>query len=281
MTQNLPYPEFSVLIPVYVKENPVFLESSLRSILDDQTVRPNEVVIVEDGPVTNELDAVLSAFEKRYPEIFKRYKLEKNQGMGIAMNHGLERATREWVARMDSDDVAVPQRFERQLEFLKMNPTIDVLGSSIEEFEKEPGDLQRYRKLPETHEEIVKLMKFRNPINHMTVFYRRELAIKAGGYWLERYFEDYNLWYEMWKAGARLHNLQDNLVRVRIGNNMVKRRSGYGYFEIEKIFLRKFRKEGFITAKEYLYLTSVKFLLRILPTPLLEQFYKYFLRKSN
>ena len=281
MPQNFLYPEFSVLIPVYAKENPAFLELSLRSILDEQTLLPNEVVIVEDGPITTELDAVLGGFEKRYPDIFRRYKLEKNQGMGIAMNYGLERASCEWVARMDSDDIAVPQRFERQLEFLSMNPTIDVLGSSIEEFEKEPGDLQRYRNLPETHDEIVELMKFRNPINHMTVFYRRELASKAGGYWLERYFEDYNLWYEMWKAGARLHNLQDNLVRVRIGNNMVGRRSGYGYFEIEKIFLRKLRKDGFITGVEYLYLTAVKFALRILPTPLLEQFYKHFLRKSN
>lgn len=281
MPQNSINLKFSVLIPVYSKENPLFLKPALRSILDEQTIAPDEVVIVEDGPITTGLENVLNDFQTRYPNIIKRYKLEKNQGMGIAMNHGLERATFEWVARMDSDDIAVPNRFELQLKFLERNPTIDVLGSSIEEFDVEPGDLRRFRALPQEHDEIVRLMKFRNPINHMTVFFRKEVALRVGGYWSQRYNEDYNLWYEMQKTGARFYNLSEILVHVRVGNNMVGRRSGLGYFDFEKILLRKFFNDGFITPFEYSWLFLVKFSLRILPTGLLKMFYKFFLRKSN
>lgn len=281
MIQDLNNLKFSVLIPVYTKENPLFLELSLRSILDEQTVIPDEVVIVEDGPITTALKNVLNDFETRYTTIIKRYKLKKNQGMGVAMNYGLERATFEWIARMDSDDIAVPNRFELQLKFLNENPSIDVLGSSIEEFNIKPGDLRRVRSLPPENDEIISLMKYRNPLNHMTVFYRKDIAIRAGGYWLHRYFEDYNLWYEMWKIGAKFHNLNENLVLVRVGNNMVGRRSGYGYFNIEKILLRKFFTDRFVTAFQYRYLILLKFTLRVLPTSMLKTFYKYFLRKSN
>ena len=182
---------------------------------------------------------------------------------------------------MDSDDIAMPDRFEVQLKFLEKNPAIDVLGSSIEEFDLQPGDLRRFRTLPQENNDIVRLMKFRNPINHMTVFFRKEVALRAGGYWSQRYNEDYNLWYEMRKIGAKFHNLTKNLVHVRVGNNMVGRRSGYGYFEFEKILLKKFLNDRFITRFEYSYLFLIKFSLRILPTRLLEIFYKTFLRKSN
>jgi glycosyltransferase involved in cell wall biosynthesis len=281
MTQELSNPKFSVLIPVYIKENPSFLRSSLRSILDEQTIAPDEVVIVEDGPITTAIENVLNDFQTKYATIIKRYKLEKNQGMGVAMNHGLERASFEWIARMDSDDIAAPNRFERQLKFLSKNPSIDVLGSSIEEFNIEPGDLRRVRILPQENDAIISLMKFRNPLNHMTVFFRKELALRAGGYWLHRYNEDYNLWYEMGKIGAKFYNLNENLVLVRVGNNMVGRRSGYGYFRIEKILLKKFFNDRFVTSFEYAYLIVMKFVLRILPTSMLKIFYKYFLRKSN
>ncbi len=275
------YPKFSVLIPVYIKENSSFLESALRSILDEQTIVPDEVIVVEDGPITEALENVIGDFHTRHGNVIKRYKLEKNQGMGIAMNYGLTRASFEWIARMDSDDIAVFDRFERQLKFLKRNPMIDVLGSSIEEFNLQPGDLRRFRALPQENNAIVRLMKFRNPINHMTVFFRKEVALRAGGYWSHKFNEDYNLWYEMQKIGAKFHNLSDNLVHVRVGNNMVGRRRGYHYFVFERILLTKFLNDRFITPFQYSYLTLVKLSLRILPTGILKMFYKTFLRKSN
>jgi hypothetical protein len=109
--------------------------------------------------------------------------------MGVAMNLGLNNVSCKWVARMDSDDIAVANRFETQLEFLKGHPEIDVLGSAIEEFDHTPGDLKHFRTLPEAHDEIIKLMKYRNPVNHMTVFFRSDIAIQAGGYWSNRYLK--------------------------------------------------------------------------------------------
>jgi glycosyltransferase involved in cell wall biosynthesis len=268
-------------MPVYSKEDPLFLEAALRSILDEQTIVPDEVVIVEDGPITIALEMVLDDFQNRHHDRINRYKLEYNQGMGIAMNHGLKRASFEWIARMDSDDIAIPNRFEVQLNFLEKNPQIDVLGSSIEEFNIIPGDLGRFRTLPQGNDDIVKLMKFRNPINHMTVFFRKEIALRAGGYWPNKYNEDYNLWYEMRKTGAMFYNLSENLVHVRVGNDMIGRRSGYSYFALEKILLKKFYNDSFITPFEYSYLFLVKFFLRISPKIFLKMFYNFFLRKSN
>lgn len=273
--------QFSVLVPVYIKESPSFLTSALRSILDEQTVIPDEVIIVEDGPITEALEEVLFDFQARYPSIVKRYRLKENSGMGMAMNYGLNQATCEWIARMDSDDIAIPDRFEKQLNFLKKNYQIDVLGSSIEEFNSSPGDLQRYRTLPQENDEIIRLMRFRNPVNHMTVFFRKALAQQVGGYWPHKFNEDYNLWYEMRKVGARFYNLPDNLVHVRVGNNMVARRSGYGYFVYEKILLDKFVHDRFITRFQYIYLIGIKFCLRVMPVKLLKLFYRLFLRKSN
>ena len=273
--------QFSVLIPVYIKENPAFLRLALRSILDEQTIVPDEVVIVEDGPITPALKEVLVDFQTRYNNIVKRYQLKENVGMGLAMNYGLNHATFEWIARMDSDDIAIPNRFEYQVNFLKKYPQIDVLGSSIEEFNITPGDLLRYRILPRENDEIIRLMRFRNPVNHMTVFFRKALALQVGGYWAHKYNEDYNLWYELHKIGARFHNLSDNLVHVRVGNNMVARRSGYGYFEYEKILLKKFLGDRFITPFQYSYLIAIKLSLRIMPVKLLKIVYNLFLRKSS
>ena len=270
--------EFSVLIPVYIKENPASLKTALESILDNQTVLPQEVVIVEDGPLTDELEQVLTDISSKYPKIINRIKLPVNQGMGAAMNVGLNNVSYKWVARMDSDDIAVANRFETQLEFLKAHPEIDVLGTAIEEFDRAPGDLKHFRKVPEKHDEIIQLMKYRNPLNHMTVFFRSDIALQAGGYWSERYFEDYNLWYEMKKVGARFHNMSENLVHVRVGNNMVGRRSGYTYFTVERILLKKFLRDRFISTVEYVWMSGVKLLLRIIPTNVLRVVYKFFLR---
>jgi len=266
-------------MPVYFKDNAEYFEEALHSITTNQQLKPDEVVIVEDGPITEELNQLLTDFERANP-IIQRYRLSENQGMGKAMNYGLRQTSFDWVARMDSDDIARPERFARQVEYLKANPNVTILGSSIEEFDKTIGDKGMVRTLPENHGEIMKMMRMRNPINHMTVFYRRDIALKAGGYWDERYFEDYNLWYEMSKKGAVLHNLPDNLVDVRVGNNMIERRSGFSYFRYEKLLLKKFLKDGFISWPLYINLLTAKLTLRILPVPLLKWFYGKFLRKA-
>ncbi|MBB5439625.1 glycosyltransferase involved in cell wall biosynthesis [Pedobacter sp. AK017] len=268
---------FSVLMPIYYKENPAYLKMSLDSILDNQTIRPKELIIVKDGALTPGLDNVLNDYYVRYPDIITLLKLKENMGMGYAMNFGLNRCSYEWVFRMDSDDIAIPTRFEKQLKVINSGK-YDVVGSSIEEFNHCAGDLKRFRIMPEGHEEIIRFMKVRNPINHMSVAFKKSVAIKAGGYWDKRYFEDYNLWYEMFKVNAKFYNIQDALVHARVGNNMVGRRSGYAYYKYEQQLLNKFLKDGFISSYKYRIILMIKFILRILPIPMLNWFYYCFLR---
>jgi len=272
--------KFSVLMPVYIKENPGYLCQSLNSILLDQTTKPDEIVIVEDGPLTEELYDALAQFYKQFPDIIKIYKLESNMGMGYAMNYGLNKCRNEWIFRMDSDDIALPTRFEKQLEIIQTGK-YDVVGSATEEFNITEGDLRQFRIMPENHADIIKFMKLRNPINHMTVAFRKETAIKAGGYWDKRYFEDYNLWYEMFKVGAKFYNLKEVLVNARVGNNMVERRSGYAYYQYENELMKKFLKDKFISSFEYGIVLSIKLVLRILPVKILSVFYQKFLREAN
>jgi glycosyltransferase involved in cell wall biosynthesis len=271
--------KFSVIIPVYAKESEIYFDQSLKSILCNQSLKPNEVLIIEDGEIGELLDMVTLKYQAKYPDIVNVIKLQKNVGMGAAMNVGLLNAKYEWIARMDSDDIASSIRFETQFNYLKNNSEVSVLSSNIEEFQNEIGDLKRFRAIPEDHEKIINMMKSRNPINHMSVVYKRDLAILAGGYWKYRYYEDYNLWYEIYKSGARFHNLNEVLVYARIGNGMVSRRRGKEYFLCEKRLYLKFKEDNFLTFFEYLVLLYLKKIVRSLPLKLLEFFYDIMLRK--
>lgn len=272
--------KFSVLMPIYIKENPQYLSRALDSILISQTIKPTEVIIVEDGPLTSVLYETLENYQSLFPDVIKIFKLKNNMGMGFAMNHGLNKCNYDWIFRMDSDDIASSMRFEKQLAIIKTNK-YDVIGSSIQEFNHEVGDLKRFRVMPEEHKKIIRMMKTRNPINHMTVAYRKTMALKAGGYWDRRYFEDYNLWYEMHKIGARFYNIKESLVYARIGNNMVARRSGLAYYKFERTLMKKFLNDSFITKFEYIRTLAFKFLLRNLPVSLLDFVYKSLLRKRR
>jgi glycosyltransferase involved in cell wall biosynthesis len=274
------FPKFSVLMPVYIKEAPLNLTEALNSILVDQSIKPDELVIVEDGPLTTELHDVLVKYNNQFSNIVKLFKLDENMGMGYAMNYGLNQCSYDWIFRMDSDDIAVSTRFEKQLKIIQQEE-YDVIGSAIEEFNETIGDINQLRIMPQMHPEIIDFMKLRNPINHMTVAFSRKKAIEAGGYWDKRYFEDYNLWYQMYKVGAKFYNIQEPLVYARIGNNMIKRRSGYAYYQYETELMKSFLNDKFINRVEYGIILSVKFILRILPVNVLTLFYKKLLRKRK
>ena len=253
----------------------------MSSITDGQILLPNEIIIVEDGPLNTDLYRTLDKYSAKYPAIVKRIKLSQNLGMGKAMNAGLMEASYEFIARMDSDDVSMPDRFQKQICFLIENPEIDVIGSLIREFLVKPGDINKKRPLPEQHDDIVKYLKYRNPINHMTVIYRRKLAIAAGGYWDNRVYEDYNLWYEMAKHGAKFYNLQESLVDARIGNNMVGRRRGADYLKNEIVFFKKLSTDKFISKPALYYNIALRVVLRLIPKGLLEWVYFNLLRSTH
>lgn len=269
--------EFSVLMPVYIKEDAGNLDMALKSVME-QTLRPSEVVIVEDGPLLQPLHDVISKYDTLYPGIFTIIKLPENKGMGYAMDTGLRVCRNEYVARMDSDDIAKPERFFKQIGYLKEHPDVDILGACIEEFANVPGDLGRFRIVPEKHEAISRFMKHRSPMNHMTVIFRKEKALEAGSYWHERMLEDYQLWYNMLKHKCRFYNLPEALVYARVGNNMVGRRKGTDYLKKEFQFFRIMLSDGFISKVEFYKYSILRTIIRLMPGKMIQLVYSKFLR---
>ena len=215
--------KFSVLMSVYEKEKPEFLRESLESILVNQTMIPTEVVLVEDGPLNQSLYSILEEFKSRF-SFFKTIALEKNSGLGIALNEGLKHCNYEWIARMDSDDVAISTRFEKQVNFIKQNPNIDIVGAEIDEFLNSTSEIVSHKNVPTQHDEILKMARRRNPMCHMTVMFKKKSVERAGGYQTLPYVEDYFLWVRMIASGSKLANIDETLVLARVGNGMFNRR---------------------------------------------------------
>jgi glycosyltransferase involved in cell wall biosynthesis len=268
--------EFSVLIPVYYKENAYFFKLALESIWDCQTVKPFEVVIVRDGPLTSDLDKIIDDFSLKAPVVI--VDLPVNKGLGIALERGVLACGCDLIARMDSDDIARSDRFEQQLAFFKEHPGVDLVGSSIEEFHSEVGDLMSRRVLPEKSKQIELFSRRRNPCNHMSVMFRKEAVLKAGNYQECRGYEDYYLWSRMILNGCKFHNLQENLIYARIGNGMLSRRQGLVFFTEEIKFQKALHSIGFLSSWQYVTNLMIRAIPHLFPLWALSLVYK-FLRK--
>lgn len=269
----------SVLLSVYEKEVPQFLQVSLESLVS-QTLPPNEIVLVKDGPLTPELDRVIDDFSKEKPGLLQIVALSKNVGLGEALRIGLQVCKCDIVARMDSDDICTSDRFEKQIHFLKNNPKIDIVGSNILEFEDDPTCPIRVRKVPEVDLAIKRVMRFRNPFNHMSVCFRRQSIVRAGNYRHMPYFEDYDLWVRMAIAKCQFHNIQENLLLVRTTNDFIGRRHGFHYARLEWTFFRHQFNSGFFSFGEFIFSSLTRFPLRIIPKLILILIYSLFLRKK-
>lgn len=272
---------FSVLMSVYYKENPEWLKIALDSVIN-QTLSPNEIVLVQDGKLTDELYKVIEDYMNRCNHLFKIVPLEKNVGLGEALRIGVENCSNEIIARMDTDDIARNDRFEKQIQFFQEHPNVDLVGSWISEFEEKPDKIISYRQLPIEHQEIYKFGQFRCPVNHMTVMYKKNAVLQAGNYQTFKNIEDYYLWGRMLKQGAVFANIPECLVNVRAGNSMLRRRANLTYFFNSEFPLHtELYKIKFINLKQYLRNISSKFLLRVLPTKLMGFVYKKFLRNGG
>lgn len=267
---------FSVLLSVYFKEKSRYLEESLYSLVN-QTLMPSEIVIVEDGPLTNDLYKVLTFFEKKYGFI-KRIPLKKNVGLGAALNEGLKYCTYELVARMDSDDISYNTRFEKQIKFMIDHPDIGICSAWINEFIDSTDNIVSIRKLPESHEEIVRYSKRRCPFNHPVVVFRKSAVISAGGYQHFPLFEDYYLWARMIMDGVKTYNIQESLLFFRFSPEMIKRRGGGEHAKNELRLQRAFYKIGFINYFEFIFNCFCRFSVRIVPNQFRLLIYK-FIRK--
>ena len=263
---------------VYKKENPFFLEQALHSIIDKQSVKPNEIVIVKDGNLTKQLDNVLNKYYMKYPSILKVHGYPKNKGLGYALNYGLNKSSNEIIFRMDSDDIANPLRFEKQLEVFKRNKNnLAIVGSNIEEFNNKPHDLNRLRNVPSSSLEINKKKFHRNPFNHMTVAFLKSTILKCGGYKPMAGYEDYYLWMRVLKEFNGF-NLSENLVYARVGNDMLGRRQGFRFFINEISFQKAIYFDGIQSFSSFIINVILRGLPRLLPKFALKIIYKYFLR---
>ena len=273
--------KFSVLMSVYYKENPSWFKTALDSVMN-QTLQPNEIVLIEDGKLTDELYKVIEEYKNQYSNLFKIIPLEKNSGLGEALRVGVLNCSNELIARMDTDDIARNDRFEKQIQFFQEHPNVDLVGSWISEFEEKPDKIISYRQLPIEHQEIYKFGQFRCPVNHMTVMYKKNAVLQAGNYQTFKNIEDYYLWGRMLKQGAVFANIPECLVNVRAGNSMLRRRANLTYFFNSEFPLHtELYRMGFISLKQYLRNISSKFLLRAIPQWAMAIIYRKFLRKEN
>lgn len=236
--------QFSVLMSVYNKENPDYLRQSLDSIFK-QTLPPAEVVLVQDGPLDDEMLQVIDHYQTNHEEL-KTVRLPECQGLGGALNEGLRHCSNDLVARMDTDDISKPDRFKIQIEWMEQHPEVDVCGSWIDEFTGATTNVISSRKPPRDHQAILHFARKRNPINHPTVVFRRQAVEKAGGYQHFYLFEDYYLWIRMMMSGSQFHNIQQSLLLFRMSDDMFQRRGGLKYTQSEIRLQRQLHHMGFI-----------------------------------
>jgi glycosyltransferase involved in cell wall biosynthesis len=255
---------FSVITSVYRNDNPDNVRIAFESIASFQTDRPSEIIVVVDGPTTDELSSVLTHFESCYPGLFKMIRLPENKGLGNAMRIGVENASNEIIARMDSDDISLQGRFSLQLSYLEEHPDISIVGGQITEFIDQPSKVVSKRIVPLTHDEIVDYMRKRCPMNHVTVMFRKSEIQRAGGYLDWPSNEDYFLWVRMATVGCRFANLPDVLVNVRVGEGMYARRGGWCYFKSELGIQRLMLEKGLISFPRYLVNITIRFALQVL-----------------
>lgn len=255
---------FSVCTSIYKNDKPEFFREALDSMLVNQSVKPAEIVLVQDGPVPSELSALLSEYETKYPVVMHVIRLEKNGGLGNALKLGVENAKYDMCARMDSDDICLPDRFEMQLAYLEAHPECDIVGGQMTEFIDSPDNIVGRREVPLTNEEIYEFMKSRCALNHVTVMFRKESVLKVGNYQDWFWNEDYYLWVRMMMNKCVFANIPDVAVNVRSGADQYARRGGKKYFDSEIGIKKLMLKNGMISRKEYIINYVERFIIQLM-----------------
>jgi len=239
---------FSLLVPVYDGDRPDYLRRAFRSAVHDQTVRPDQVIIVRDGPVRAELAECLDELCASSPVPVTFVPLSRNAGLGPALDRGLAASEHDVVARMDADDVAMPHRFAVQV---PLTADADIVGSGLLEFSGDTDEIVGQRVPPIGQEKIARYARIHDPFNHPTVVYRRSAVRAAGGYGDLNLMEDYALFARMLQNGARAVNVAEPLVWYRVGETAFKRRGGTALLRSELRLQREFRKNGFTSPAQY------------------------------
>ena len=265
---------------VYRNEKVEYFIRAVDSVLD-QTAPPDQIVLVRDGEVYEELQSAIDKYVSAHPNIFTYLPLEQNGGLGNALRYGLTYCRNELVGRMDSDDISLPDRFEKQLEFMKSSPNVDLVGGNISEFTDAPENIVDYRIVPQSHEDICLYLQNRSPFNHVTVMFKKSAIERAGSYEGFYLFEDWYLWVRAYLSGARFANINTVLVNVRV-SDMANRRGGMKYYRSCVRLLNYMKKKGVIGFGKYAKTRIVRFCgYVLLPDKLRARAYKRFLRNDR
>lgn len=270
--------KYSVLISLYSKESDRCLDESLNSIFL-QTLPPDQIVLICDGPIGEELEKVIEFYREKYPTILEVYRLKENKGLGNALNFGLKKTKNEYVARMDADDVSVSNRCEIQLSFLASG--YDIVGSNIAEFIDKIENTIGFRNVPENHDEIKLYLKKRNPFNHPSVMFKKSKVLAVGSYKSNFRLEDYYLWIDMLKFGCKGYNVQEPLLFMRVTPDMYKRRSGTALVKSLYNLRIYMLKLGMIKKMEFLSIIIIQTTLALLPNKLRGIIYRFLLRTNT
>ncbi|WP_133966035.1 glycosyltransferase [Eubacterium limosum] len=269
--------KFSVLMSVYKNDNPNFFKQALDSIIS-QTVVPSEIILVVDGPIPEEIKKIISIYKT---SIVTPIFLKENVGLGNALKIGMQHCNYDLIARMDSDDISVHDRFEKQLQAFLNHPKLSIVGGIIDEFENDPDKPICKRVLPTEDIQIKKFMKHRCPFNHQTVMFKKQDVLNAGGYQDWHYSEDYYLWIRMYESGCQFKNVDQVLVHMRVGEEMYGRRGGRLYFRSQKKLMKYMKNIGIINKIEYIQNILIRFMTQcLIPSYIRSILYKRLIRKK-
>lgn len=271
--------KYSVLMSLYKNEKVEYLDKSIMSMLS-QTVVPDEIVIVKDGPLTKELEDTLNNYLNSYPNLFKIIPSKENLGLGLALNLGLRNCKNELVARMDTDDISLPTRCEKQLKKFNENKDLGIVGTMIDEFSKDESNIVSSRKVPITYDEIYKFSKRRSPFNHPTVMYKKSLILEVGGYKDFKKCQDFNLFGRMLQNGIKAENIPESLLLFRAGDNFIEKR---GNWLSTKSYIKSsydLYKNKYINILDFLYIFFGQLTIFMVPTSIRKIIYKKLLRSN-
>lgn len=271
--------KYSVLMSVYEKEKPEYLTLSIESMLN-QTVQPDEFIIVKDGPLSKELDSVIEQYAKDN-ELFTIIPLEKNGGLGRALNFGIKASRNELIARMDSDDIAKPNRCELQLQAFAKDHTLSICGTQIDEFIDTIDNVISSRIVPCSNEEIVAFAKRRSPFNHPTVMYKKSTLEKLDGYAEYGRKEDLDLFIRMVMAGYKAINLEDHCLWYRTSTDNLQRRRTWKNCSEYIAIMFKFFKKGHIGLLDMVYVFCGQMFMYLMPVQIVSRLSDRLLRKKS
>ena len=273
--------KYSVLMAVYYKDKPEYLELAIESMLS-QTLPPDELVLVCDGKLTPELDSLIDSYSERLKDFFNVVRLSENCGLGVALDKGLAACRNEIIVRMDSDDISEEHRVEKQMKVFLENGDISVVGGQIAEFSGEITNILGYRRVPLTHQEILKRAASRNPMNHVTTLFRKSDVLTAGSYRDLPGFEDYYLWVRMLSQGKVFKNIDDVCCYVRVNEGTYSRRGGMEYYRHTMRMEKYLLEYGILNKFQYIKNLIVRFLgVVVVPNKVRSFLFKKLMRKHS